>query len=233
MAFFMNSFKYIIFLVNLIFFALGIYLFYNTYQQLGENVFNLDSDLKSPIYFTLVIAAIIVFISFLGCCGTCNENPCMIKAYALLILVCVILQAAVIIMAWRIDPEQVSQSIKVNLIRNFANQSESVQESIQLIQSGHKCCAVDSWTEYGENVQQVPNSCCEKFKEEDKPNSVGQCDRDVLDKSKGCKIALQELISDNHKGIYIVVGCVFAFQLIVVVLSCALSKNIREQYNVV
>lgn len=80
MAFFMNSFKYLIFLMNLIFFGLGVFLIYNTYLQLGDDIVSLNSALKSPIYFTLVFAIIVTFISFLGCYGTCYENACMIKS---------------------------------------------------------------------------------------------------------------------------------------------------------
>jgi len=230
----MNSFKYTIFLVNLIFFGLGVYLLINTWKQLGEDVFNLDSALKSPIYFTLVIAVIIVFISFLGCFGTCNENPCMIKAYAGLIFVCVILQVAAIIMVYRVDPEQISRGIKTNMITNFQNQSTSVQMSIQLIQEHNKCCAVDGWADYG-SLENVPDSCCRQFEEgKSNSNDIGKCTSSKeLEKVPGCKEKLKGLIQDNYKTVYIVVGCVFAFQLLVIVLSCALSKNIREQYNVV
>lgn len=136
-------------------------------------------------------------------------------------------------MAYRIDPNEISRDIKSNLIEDFKNQSESVQKSIQLIQSEYGCCAVDGWKDY-QNLENVPNSCCAKFDEQtEKPNATGKCTADRLNDKVGCKTKLQELIKENFKYIYIAIGCVFAFQLLVVVLSCALSKNIREQYNVV
>jgi len=234
----MNSFKYTIFLVNLIFFGLGSYLLYNTYQQLGGDVFNLDSALKSPIYFTLIIAGVIVLISFLGCFGTCNESPCMIKAYAGLILVCVILQVAVIVMAYKIDPEEISTGIKQKVLMKFSEQETSVKKSIQLIQLNNKCCGVDGYKDYMpvkdvEDVKYVPDSCCSKFDEHKNASLTGDCDLDSLKAVTGCKSVLQAAIKENYKYVYVVIGCVFGFQLLVIILSCALSKNIKEQYNMV
>lgn len=166
--------------------------------------------------------------------GTCNENPCMIKTYAGLIFICVLLQVAVVVMAYRIDPEEISKGIKDRIITDFQNQSSSVQQSIQLIQNNNKCCAVDGWKDYKVAAKQIPNSCCGKYDEtKQHANVTGACQEQDLVNVQGCKQRLQDLISENYKYVYIIVGCVFGFQLLVIILSCALSKNIREQYNVV
>jgi len=230
----MNTFKYLIFLVNLIFFGLGIYLFQSTYKQLGDSVFNIDDALKSPIYFTLAISVIIIVISFIGFCGVCSENSCMIKSYASLILVCVILQAIAVYMIYKADPSAVSSALKKNLIKNFSNQSTSVQKSIQLIQQENSCCGVDGAQDYDSNISlnKIPDSCCGKFEENDSNIQIGHCSKNAL-YSTGCQQKITDLITENHKTIYIIVGCIFGFQILTVLLSCLLSKNIREQYNVV
>lgn len=234
MAFFMNTFKYTIFLVNLIFFGLGIFLAYEAYKQLDNDIFNLDGALKSPIYFTFVISIIVVLISFLGCCGTSQESPCMIRTYASLILICVILQVVAVVLIVRTDPDQISKTLKTNVIAKFGEQSPSVQKSIQLFQQEHSCCGIDSYNDYNTTTANIPNSCCQKYKEggNDK-DTMGGCAMAELEKSIGCKAKFSEYVQGNYKNVYIVVGCIFGFQLLVVILSFALSKNIKEQYNVV
>jgi len=199
---------------------------------MGSDFYNLTyENLRSPIYISFIISAVIVLISFLGCCGTCNENPCMIKAYAGLILVCVVLQVAVVVLLYKINPDDLRKEIKTKMFDKFIENVE-FQRSIQIVQQEYKCCGFDSWRDYGEDIMKVPDSCCGKFDEKTSfSNATGDCQEKEI--AAGCKKQFVELFKENSKPLYITIGLVFGLQLLVIILSCALSKSIREQYNVV
>jgi len=216
--------------MNLIFFGLGVFLIYNTYLQLGDDIVSLNSALKSPIYFTLVFAIIVTFISFLGCYGTCYENACMIKSYAFFILVCIILQVTVVVLIYKLDVEEVRAAIKGNTLAKFTEQETSIQRSIQVIQEQYHCCGFDSSKDFN---GKIPDSCCGKYNDTiPVKEQVNNCAQSEIYKTS-CKDSIMDRIGKDFKYIYIVVGCIFAFEILVVILSCVLSKNIREQYNVV
>ena len=136
-------------------------------------------------------------------------------------------------MVYKTDPEEVAKTIRVDVLAKFENQSYAIQNSIQIIQEQNKCCGVDSYEDFGDLIK-VPDSCCGKYDATKKNTSrVGQCKKEEISDKTGCRAKLVEKINGNSNIIFIVVGCIFGFQILTVILSCVLSKNIREQYNVV
>lgn len=48
----------------------------------------------------ITIGSIVVFISFLGCCGAIREDVCMTMCYAVLMLILLIIQLIVVVLLW-------------------------------------------------------------------------------------------------------------------------------------
>lgn len=48
----------------------------------------------------ITIGSIVVFISFLGCCGAIREDVCMTMCYAVLMLILLIVQLVVVVLLW-------------------------------------------------------------------------------------------------------------------------------------
>lgn len=48
----------------------------------------------------VAIGSIVVFISFLGCCGAIREDVCMTMCYAVFMFVLLILQVVLVVMLW-------------------------------------------------------------------------------------------------------------------------------------
>ena len=139
-------------------------------------------------------------------------------------------------MLYKIDPKEVSKGFKENLVMKYESQPVSIRRSVQLLQEAYKCCGVNGYQDYNLAVAKIPNSCCSKFEDNkfgESDQQVGACDDQILKQTKGCQDTLVDLVQDNSKTFFIAIGCVFGFQILVIILSCALSKSIREQYNVV
>ena len=137
----------------------------------------------------------------------------------------------------RIDSNEIVKTIKAELISKYDSQPVSVRKSVQLLQETYHCCGVDGWKDYGiENITSIPNSCCSKYDDtvfgETDPQ-IGKCNVEDLKNVGGCKQKVIDTVQENSKSFLIAIGCVFGFQILVVILSCVLSKSIREQYNVV
>ena len=137
-------------------------------------------------------------------------------------------------MLTKTDANEITDAIKSKLIGKYNEQSRSIRQSVQLIQQNYNCCGMDGPLDFGKI--QVPNSCCGLYDDNsfsDADPQVGKCGDAALLNKPGCHNKLVELIQENSKSFLIAIGCVFGFQILVVILSCVLSKSIREQYNVV
>ena len=76
--------RYIVFLINFVFFmasvaliAIGAYIRINMEQYLDF----LDNKYLNASIVLIIIGVIIMIVAFFGCCGACTENACMMNTY--------------------------------------------------------------------------------------------------------------------------------------------------------
>ena len=79
--------RYIVFLINFVFFlasvaliAIGAYINFHMRKYLDF----LDSQYLNTSIVLIIIGAIILIVAFFGCCGACTENACMMYTYGTL-----------------------------------------------------------------------------------------------------------------------------------------------------
>ena len=79
--------RYIVFLINFVFFlasvaliAIGAYINFHMKKYLDF----LDSQYLNTSIVLIIIGAIILIVAFFGCCGACTENACMMYTYGTL-----------------------------------------------------------------------------------------------------------------------------------------------------
>ncbi|GAA55584.1 23 kDa integral membrane protein, partial [Clonorchis sinensis] len=103
----------------------------------------------------IVLGAIILLVSFLGCCGAIKENVCMLYTYGVLLVILLIAEIVAAIMTVvykdKIDPE--IEKIFKDAVRDYPK--PEIQQSIDLIQKTFECCGATGPEDYGV----VPESC--------------------------------------------------------------------------
>lgn len=236
--------KYVIFLLNFIFLLTGCVLVgagAYVQAQMREYFDFLGTPYLNASVVFIVIGAVIVVVAFFGCCGTCTENGCMLFTYAVMMLLILLVEIglAVTIYVFKNDAREFVSAAMRNGMHNYERPgSEGVRHTWDPIQQDFLCCGVESYldwknTTFGEARNGVPDTCC-------KTNTPG-CGKGVFGAEDdlsginkvGCFKTLEETILGNVAVVAGIGVAVAVFQVIVVIVSCSLAKNLRRTENYV
>jgi CD63 antigen len=221
--------KYLLFFFNLLWLALGAAILYfgariTIYS--GDLHEVLDTNMKTGAIVVLVAGAVIFLIAFLGCCGACKENSCMLTAYGGIILILVIVQCVGAYLAFHYHKD-FEDDIKKGLKEKLENYkgSDDAKKIIQNVQKAFDCCGVESPTDYdqilGMNIR--PASCCgESF---DNPNK--NCTSGKTPFDKGCAKTISDIVKNALGGLGGVAIALVLIQLLIVVSACCLAREVR------
>jgi len=246
-----NTVKYSLFATNFLVFLLGcIVLGFGSYVLItGKDFADLvdiggDESLKiytSASILLIVIACIIVLITFFGCCGAWKENRCMLGTYfttILVLFICVLVGAVIAVTQ---DLDFVRESLKKTQPKygNDGTENELVTQAWNDVQENYECCGVDwygDWRQFhdearftddqGNHVDEytVPKTCCLGVTEDQKTPCM---ERDGSNNStagytEGCWSKFETTLDENknqilYSGIVIIVimflNMLFAFAL--------------------
>ena len=103
-------FKYIIFLLNFVFFLASVGLIgIGAHIQIKMTTYLdfLDAPYLNTSIVLIILGVVMLVVSFFGCCGACTENKCMLLTYASLLTLITLTMIAVSIVIY---------VFKVNLI---------------------------------------------------------------------------------------------------------------------
>merc|ERR1712111_251632 len=154
--------RYIVFLINFVFFlasvaliAIGAYINFHMRQYLNTSI------------VLIIIGAIILIVAFFGCCGACTENACMMYTYGTLMALILIslIGVAITIVVFKDDVRNlVEKKMKEGMQKYDASESGGVTETWNIMQHDSKCCGVEGFKDW-ENTpfsqgSNVPDSCC-------------------------------------------------------------------------
>ncbi|GLV32497.1 Tetraspanin 29Fa [Carabus blaptoides fortunei] len=192
----------------------------------------LDNGYLSTSAFLVAIGMIIFIISFFGCCGAVKENFCMIITFTTLLILIFIFELAAGISGYVLR-DGVSDMLVNNLnqtMQHYNNNTEDTR-TFDILQSTFECCGVVNYTDWFNKFDknEVPVSCC--------AHVYGavftmNCTTDMPEfHHTPCVDAFGQFIRD-HAVTLGGVGIGLAFvQLIGIVFSCNLSKQIKLNYN--
>lgn len=175
--------KYMIFLLNFIFWLLGglligigLYAFFDKWESSGLLKLETFYDVILNIALVLVIIGAIIFVvSFAGCVGALRENTCLLKFYSLCLLVFFLLEMLVAVIGF-VFPHRMQETLEESFtdkIIHMYRDDADLQNLIDFAQQEFKCCGLSSegymdWSknEYfncsSPSVEKcgVPFSCC-------------------------------------------------------------------------
>jgi len=229
--------KYLIFVPNLLFFLSGLVLitvgglaqgFFKEYVQFFNN------ELSTPAMAVIVLGCVILFISFFGCCGAKKENICMLRTFAGLMGIILILELAGGI-AVAIMKSQVTDLLEENMHKSMTEYGVKNGSVVTLtwdeMQKDYACCGTknstdweDTWF-YTNHTDSFPGSCCAEPTE-------GLCKDSTSTFPNGCFNALQEAGKSHMVIIAGVALGIAVLQAIGIWMSCCLIKGVRERYEI-
>ncbi|XP_036330525.1 23 kDa integral membrane protein [Rhagoletis pomonella] len=163
----------------------------------------------------ITIGSIVVFISFLGCCGAIRESVCMTMTYAVFLLVLLILQLTIVVLLWT---NKDKFTAAMGEVIDKAWEKEARQSGVfDAIQRSLKCCGKNGFTDYVVILQSPPPSCCENDNCANPLNVYG-----------GCRSKFQEFMSfSTDTAKYVGLGLI-AVELVGFIFACCLANNVRN-----
>lgn len=227
--------KYLLFIFNLIFVVTGIAILsvgaviqgvYHSYS------FILDDKFFSAPALLIAVGAIVLIVSFFGCCGAVKENHCMILTFSIMLLLVFILELSGGIAGYVLrDSARGFLKSKLNESMYKYGTDNETREAWFILQTTLECCGNNNYSDW-ENVfhnTSIPTSCCSP--------SHFAIDVDVCDihskgfHHEGCLKKFGKFVMD-HAAVLGGAGIGIAFiQLLGVILACLLARHIRKNYE--
>ncbi|KAH8319591.1 hypothetical protein KR074_001694, partial [Drosophila pseudoananassae] len=160
------------------------------------------------------VGSIVVFISFLGCCGAIRESVCMTMSYAIFLLILLILQLTLVVLLFT-NKEKFNTAMGEVIDKSW--ESDRGRGGVfDAIQKSLHCCGANSFTDYISEGLTPPSSCCD-----------GTC-LNPLNYYGGCRDKFVELMSvSTDKAKYVAIGLI-GVELIGFIFACCLANNVRN-----
>jgi len=175
-----------------------------------------------------VVGLITFFISFVGCCGSCNENSCLVYTYSGLLLLILLAEfgAGIAALVLRADlGTSLDESMKGAMAKY--NETEAAAGAWDLVQSEFHCCGLrnsSDWSVEGPpqfHFGKLPQSCCA-----DAPSNCTVRSDQVY--SDGCEEAVNEFLETNIDIIGVVALSFGLIEVVGLVLACCLGDRIHR-----
>ncbi|CAG9760974.1 unnamed protein product [Ceutorhynchus assimilis] len=233
-------FNFFFVLTGVIIISIGVSVkaYYNEFDHLLDDRYFYASDLL------IVVGVIIFVISFFGCCGAAKEDACLTSTFSALLIIIFILEVLVgiggILLRHKTE-DLLEAELKKSMALYNHNGSEEITRTWDAVQSQMHCCGINNYTDWYnislrasadiQNKTTLPLSCCAI-----PSGTMGDFNCNATQPALyhvGCLELFGDYIRDSTSSIEIA-GLTLAFiQLLGIVLSCYLAKQIRSDYETV
>ena len=239
--------KYFMFFMNVLFWVIScLILAIAVYAMLEkQDIYGQISRLATdPAALLLAIGLIIFVISFAGCLGALRENKCLLKFYAGLLALMLLLEIAAAILGYVYSGKVKNEmhNTFTMMIDNYLDDPD-LQLVIDSVQKELKCCGSEKYTDWERNIYYncsspavercgVPYSCCIA----DEVNS--QCGFGALRLkesavvnviyTQGCLKGVEDWFRSNLVLMASIAACLPVLQLVGFCLSRRLTNDIND-----
>ncbi|VDN11097.1 unnamed protein product [Dibothriocephalus latus] len=193
----------------------------------GFGIYLVIESLKSTITqtigvssFVLAVGLLVFLLGFLGCIGACTENVCMLKTFAEIITVLIILEitAGILLFVYRekieeLTAKNIQYRIKQILTAGSVNMA-GAQSALDHLQSLLKCCGGEGPQDW---KNQEPDSCCAYV--------ITSCQQMY---AQGCGEALYNVLKDKTLAMAIIIVLLAFLEIGAIVAACVLAEKLSS-----
>ncbi|XP_017865319.1 PREDICTED: 23 kDa integral membrane protein [Drosophila arizonae] len=166
----------------------------------------------------ITLGSLVVFISFLGCCGAIRESVCMMMSYAVCLLVLLILQLTIVVLLFT-NKEKFDTAMGEVIDKAWASPEAREGGVFDAIQKSLHCCGSNGAQDYVSLSffnSGLPSSCCD-----------GTC-TNPLNIYGGCRAKFVDFMSgSSEKAKYVGLGLIVV-ELVGFIFACCLANNVRN-----
>ncbi|ALC42346.1 Tsp42Eb [Drosophila busckii] len=216
------TFKYLLYLLNVVFVAGGILLIVVGSIMLSSmGTFGSFSDSIStqtiPICI-IVLGCVIFIVSFFGCCGTIRENSCCTTIYAVCMFILFVLQLTLSIWIFVQNDKFVSKMGE--LVDTAWTQNDATNGyPMDVLQLSFQCCGKTGYQDY----VTVPASCCGYS------DRTKACDVSIYSHRPPCRQEFTDFWRSNTRIISWSSLVIALFELGIFIISCCLASAMRKR----
>jgi len=178
--------KYLVLLVNLIFWLLGIAVIALSVWMLTDPTFYVrmaqdETSYHTGLYIFLAVGLLMFVVGFLGCCGAYRESPCMLVTFFCFLLIIVVAEIAAVV--WAYSNSDKLEVYVERTVRSTVQEEYGIVDTrtktFDAIQEGLQCCGVTGPRDWAGSkfnkagkgaldlgvssvlqIYRVPRSCC-------------------------------------------------------------------------
>ncbi|KFP82314.1 CD82 antigen, partial [Acanthisitta chloris] len=207
-------------------------------------------SLRTGAYILIAVGALTMLMGFLGCLGAVNEVRCLLGLYFTCLMIILITQvaAALVIYFQKETLKEELSYIVIDLIEDYDPSNEdrrNVQDVWDYVQTQISCCGWTGAKDWERNevlinrsMTQYPCSCSNSSKDSDVESGFCNLDTPVNGTAtysdwpvheQGCMDGVEDWVKDNIGIILGVCTGVAVIELLGMILSISLCKNIHSE----
>ncbi|XP_050304861.1 23 kDa integral membrane protein-like [Anthonomus grandis grandis] len=231
--------RYILIIFNLFFVLTGVIIvsvgvsakaYFNEFDELLDAKYFYVSDLF------IVVGIIVFLIAFFGCCGAAKENACMTSTFSTLLIIVFVLEAIAgitgIVLRHKSE-DFLETALQKSMALYGRNDSQEITSTWDAVQSQLHCCGITNSTDWFNNStyanHTLPLSCCQI-----PSGTVDHFTCNVQNAyPEGCLMVFGDYVRGNIGSIEVAGLTLAAVQLLGIIFSCYLAKQIRSDYETV
>ncbi|XP_004429265.1 PREDICTED: CD63 antigen [Ceratotherium simum simum] len=180
----------------------------------------------------IAVGAFLFLVAFVGCCGACKENYCLMITFAIFLSLITLVEVAAAIAGY-VFREQVMSEFNKKFKQQMQSYPHDNQTALVLdkLQEEFKCCGAVNYTEW-EIIPlkvngSVPDSCC--------VNVTQGCGTKPTEKSIHTEGCVEKIGGWLRKNVLVVAAAALGIafvEVLGIVFACCLVKSIRSGYEV-
>ncbi|XP_036025748.1 CD63 antigen [Onychomys torridus] len=180
----------------------------------------------------IAVGAFLFLVAFVGCCGACKENSCLMTTFAVFLSLIMLVEVAVAIAGY-VFRDKVESEFSKNFQQQMQNYLKDNNTAMVLdgLQKEFGCCGANNYTDW-ENItglakDRVPDSCC--------VNVTAGCGINFKKSTIHTQGCVESIGAWLRKKILLVAAAALGIafvEVLGIIFSCCLVKSIRSGYEV-
>ncbi|XP_055250304.1 CD63 antigen [Moschus berezovskii] len=179
----------------------------------------------------IAVGAFLFLVAFVGCCGACKENYCLMITFAVFLSLITLVEVAAAIAGY-VFRDKVRSEFNKDFRQQMQNYPKDNQTALILdeMQKDFKCCGAANYTDWEKiptMANRVPDSCC--------INVTNNCGLNFIVKDIHTEGCVEKIAVWLRKNVLVVAAAALGIafvEILGIVLACCLVKSIRSGYEV-